>query len=48
MEALFGISQRASRNILSKWVDDGFVVVADPAKKTRKYGLSAEFAELLH
>jgi Fic family protein len=48
VEAHFGISQRASRNILSAWVDDGFVVVIDPAKKTRRYGLSAEFASLLH
>lgn len=47
VEALVGISQRASRNILSAWVDDGFVIVADPAKKTRKYGLSAEFSALL-
>lgn len=42
VEALFGISQRASRNLLTAWVDKGFVVVADPAKKTRKYGLSSE------
>jgi Fic family protein len=48
VEALFGISQRASRNILSSWVDDGFVVVVDPAKKTRRYGLNAEFASLFH
>jgi len=47
LETLFGISQRASRNLLSAWVVDGFVVVADPAKKTRKYTLSAEFAALL-
>ena len=47
VETIFGISQRASRNILTSWVDDGFVVVADPAKKTRKYGLSAEFNSLL-
>jgi len=47
VEMLFGISQRAARNILSAWVGDGFVVVADPAKKSRKYGLAAEFAELL-
>jgi Fic family protein len=47
VEALFGISQRASRNLLTAWVDKGFVVVADPAKKTRKYGLSSEFTALL-
>lgn len=47
LAALFGISQRASRNLLSAWVSGGFVVVADPAKKTRKYGLNSEFAALL-
>ncbi len=47
VETMFGISQRGARNLLSSWVRDGFVVVADPAKKTRKYGLSSEFAELL-
>lgn len=46
VEALFGISQRASRNLLTAWVDNGFVVVADPAKKTRKYGLHSEFSAL--
>lgn len=47
VEALFGISQRASRNLLTAWVDKGFVVVADPAKKTRKYGLSSQFSAML-
>ena len=47
VEVLLGISQRASRNLLSAWVRDGFVVVANPARKTRKYGLSSEFALLL-
>jgi Fic family protein len=40
VEQLFGISQRTARNILSKWVVDGFVIVLDPAKKSRKYGLA--------
>jgi Fic family protein len=47
VEVLFGISQRASRNLLTSWVNHGFVVVGDPAKKTRKYGLSAEFTALV-
>jgi Fic family protein len=47
LEALFRISQRASRNLLSAWVIDGFVVVADPTKKTRKYALGAEFVAVL-
>jgi Fic family protein len=47
VETLFGISQRTARNILSAWVRDRFAVVTDPAQKSRKYGLAAEFAELL-
>ena len=47
VEALFGISQRASRNLLTAWVEKGFVVVTDPAKKTRKYGLNSEFTAVM-
>lgn len=47
VEMLFGISQRASRNILSAWVRDGFIVVTDPARKSRKYSLAARLAVLL-
>jgi Fic family protein len=43
VEALFAISQRSARNLLSAWADNGFVVVLDPAKKSRKYGLASEF-----
>lgn len=48
VEILFGISQRTARNILSAWVRDGFVAVTDPARRSRKYRLAAEFADLLH
>jgi Fic family protein len=47
VEMLFGVSQRAARNILTAWVRDGFVTVTDPARRSRKYGLAAEFADLL-
>lgn len=41
--SLFGISERAARNLLSAWVENGFVMIADPAKKSRKYELATEF-----
>jgi Fic family protein len=47
IEALFRISQRAARNLLSKWVADGFLLVADPARKSRKYRLAKEFQEII-
>lgn len=47
IETLFGISQRAARNILTTWVKNGFLVVSDPAKKSRKYRLAHDFAGFL-
>jgi Fic family protein len=47
IEKLFAVSQRTARNMLSEWGKDGFLVVTDPAKKSRKYGLAGEFRELL-
>ena len=47
LEGLFGISQRTARNLLAAWVESGFVIVADPSKKTRKYALRADYATLL-
>jgi Fic family protein len=47
VEHLFAISQRAARNILSGWVEDGFVIVAHPSKKSRKYTLANEFKAML-
>jgi DNA-directed RNA polymerase specialized sigma24 family protein len=45
--ARFRISQRAARNLLSRWVGDGFLLVADPARKSRKYRLAKEFQEII-
>lgn len=45
--ALFNISDRAARNLLSAWVNDGFVEVADNSKKGRKYWISGEFRALI-
>ncbi|MBK6930664.1 MAG: Fic family protein [Saprospirales bacterium] len=44
---LFGVSDRMARNLLSAWVDDGFVVVADPSKKTRKYRLGDLYLSII-
>jgi Fic family protein len=47
VEALFVISQRTARNLLSHWAEQRFVVVIDPAKKSRKYGLAGNFKQLV-
>jgi hypothetical protein len=40
-------SQRTTRNLLRGWAEAGFLLVADHAKKSRKYGLSSEFRLLV-
>lgn len=44
---LFGIQPRTARVICQKWVDSGFLLVADPAKKSRKYRLGLKYEVLL-
>lgn len=44
---LFSISERAARNLLAAWVKNGFLLIADPAKKTRKYGLTPDYRILM-
>ncbi|WP_165223257.1 Fic family protein [Aquisphaera insulae] len=46
VEGLFGISQRMARNVLSSWVQSGFVIVVDPARKSRRYRLSPEYEKI--
>jgi Fic family protein len=43
VEALFGISQRMARHLLRQWSDAGFLQIADPAKKSRKYALAEKY-----
>jgi Fic family protein len=47
VEGLFGISQRAARNVLAAWVKDEFLVITDRAKKSRRYSLAREFWEIM-
>jgi Fic family protein len=47
VEHLFTISQRTARNLLTNWVEKGFLIVIDAAKKSRKYGLANEYKTLL-
>ncbi len=36
---------RAARALLAAWVADGWLAVADPARKSRRYRLSAEYRQ---
>ncbi len=42
-----GISAQSARLLLNKWVDYGFLKLANTAKKNRTYGLAKEFEDLL-
>lgn len=40
---VLGLSDRHARDLIRGWVTDGWLVVADPAKRSRAYVLSAEY-----
>jgi len=44
---LFSVHPRSARNMCSLWVQQGFLVVLDPAPKTRKYGLAPSWKKNL-
>ena len=42
-----GLSPRSARDLLAGWVVDGWLVVTDPARKSRRYALSAEYRQFI-
>ncbi len=40
-------SPRAARDLLAAWGADGWLEVADPARKSRRYRLSAEYRQFI-
>ena len=44
---LFAISERTARNLLADWLESGFIIIDDPAKKSRKYRLSGIYESLI-
>ncbi len=45
---LLGISVRQTRDLLTGWVADGWLEIADPSRRGRKYRLADEYRELLN
>lgn len=45
--SLLGISVRQTRDLMTGWVKDGWLDVADPSRRGRKYSLSEEYRILL-
>jgi len=44
---LLGISTRQSRDLLSQWVEQGWLEIADPSRRGRKYRLAEAYQELV-
>jgi DNA-binding MarR family transcriptional regulator len=42
-----GLSDRMVRNIVNKWVQEGFLEVLDPSNKNRRYGLSEIYRQFI-
>lgn len=47
MATFFGVSDRAGSDMCVRWVKAGFLVVADPSKKARRYSLAATYEGLV-
>ena len=43
---LLGLSERHARDLLSEWVKQGWIEIADPSRKARKYRLAKEYRDL--
>jgi Fic family protein len=44
---LFGLQPRAAAVLCQVWVEDGFLIVSNPSKKSRRYRLAAEYEALI-
>ena len=44
---LLGISNRQARDLLTGWVNQSWLEIADPSRRGRKYQLTAEYQRLL-
>jgi len=42
-----GLSERMARNLLTGWVEDGWLEVTNPSRRARAYGLSAKYRQYI-
>lgn len=47
MARALGLAPRTVRNLVSGWLADGWLEMADPARKSRRYRLSAEYRQFI-
>jgi Fic family protein len=44
---VLGLSARQARSVINEWLEEGWLEVSDPSRKTRKYRLSAEYRRFI-
>jgi hypothetical protein len=44
---LFGLKARAAAVLCQRWVEEGYLVVSNASKKSRRYRLAAEYEALI-
>ena len=42
-----GLSERMARNLLTGWVEDGWLEVTNPSRRARAYSLSAKYRQYI-
>ena len=42
-----GLSERMARVLLTKWVEDGWLTIADPSRRKRAYDLTANYRQYM-
>ena len=47
MARVLGLSPRTVRDLIAGWLEDGWLEIADPARKSRRYCLSAEYRQFI-
>jgi hypothetical protein len=45
--ALFGYQSRTAALLCQRWVESGFLEIADPARKSRRYRLASEYEAIV-
>jgi Fic family protein len=44
---IFGLKSRAATGLCQRWVEDGFLTVSSPSKKSRRYRLATQYEALI-
>jgi len=47
VSSLLGVSQRQARNLLAKWVEEGWIELINNSRKGRKYRLAENYLSLV-